>query len=269
MRVTDATTERNFLYNIAKAEERMQKLQDQESSMMNFQKPEDDPVGVQRSLLLKNQITRNSMYLRNIDRAKSWLETTEGALAGVSNVLIRAQELDIGGVTGSTPQDARDAVAKEVQGLIDEVSMIADTQVEGRHILTGTMPTWRVGPGIEISSDDLTAVLNDVTARLTDLKNILTTPGSGDPSTVLTQIQQSEDTVLSQRATNGARVARIEALETRTGDLDVEYQKLLSNVEDIDITQVVVRLKSAEVAYQAALGAGAMLIQPTLLDYLK
>lgn len=110
MRMTDVTMERNFLYNIGKSEERLQRLQDQAASGMNFRRPQDDPVGVQRTLGLRNQLNRNTMYLRNIDRAKGWMESTEGALAEITNVVTRAQELGLGGITGTTPQDSIDSI---------------------------------------------------------------------------------------------------------------------------------------------------------------
>ena len=36
--------------------------------------------------------------------------------------------------------------------------------------------------------------------------------------------------------------------------MDIEYERLLSNVEEVDLVEIVVRLKSQEAVYQAALG---------------
>ena len=61
----------------------------------------------------------------------------------------------------------------------------------------------------------------------------------------------------------------VDMLEAKAISLDIEYRKSLSNVEDVDLTKLLVQLKSAEAAYEAALGVGARLIQPTLLDHLR
>lgn len=271
MRMTDLSMERNLLYNVGQAEERLQRLQDMASSGKNFAKPQDDPVGVQRSMTVRNEMTKNSQYLSNLGRAKSFLGYTEEALSELSSTLSRAHELGLEGINGTNPQAAKDAIAAEVQQLVQEVQTLSDRTMEGRPVLTGTMPTWRVGAGVTMTSDDLSGLLKEAEDWLKSLEDGLRGVGSPppDPSVALTQIETVIDKVLSQRATNGARVSRLETLESQMTSLDIEYKKLLSDVEDADLTQVIVKLKSAEVAYQAALGAGARLIQPSLLDYLK
>ena len=269
MRMTNLTMERNFLYNIAGSEDRLQKLQDMASSGMKFQKPQDDPVGVQRSMGLRNERVRNEQYLQNLGRAKSWMEYTEQALSDLSGALNRAQEIGLQGITGTTPQDARNAIAAEVQQLREEVESLKGRTMEGRTVLTGTMPTWKVGDNLTMTTEDLTAILDEAIQHLNDLDAGLRGVAGEDAKLALTSLEETTDKALAQRATNGARVARVETLETNLTALDIEYKSLISDVEDIDITEVIVKLKSAETAYQAALGAGAKLLQPSLLDYLK
>jgi flagellar hook-associated protein 3 FlgL len=43
----------------------------------------------------------------------------------------------------------------------------------------------------------------------------------------------------------------------------------MSDNEDIDIEKVIMELKSHETVHRAALSAGARIIQPTLLDFLR
>jgi flagellar hook-associated protein 3 FlgL len=43
----------------------------------------------------------------------------------------------------------------------------------------------------------------------------------------------------------------------------------LSNVQDADMTQVMVNFSTQQAAYQAALRAGAQIIQPSLMDFLS
>lgn len=280
MRMTNLTIERNFLYNVGKSEERLQKLQDMASSGMNFRRPQDDPVGVERAITLRNELSKSQHYSRNIMRAKAWMDTTEEALGELTTVLTRAQEIGLAGANGTTPPDARRAIAAEVRQLIEEVAAIRGRTLEGRPVLTGTQPTWRIGPDLNMTAGDrdglggsseTEALLDNATAYLTDLATGLELPAldAGGVQAALHNLSVTGDEVLSSRATNGARVTRLEMLESKMALLDIEYQRLLSNVEDVDITQVIVRLKSAEAAYQAALGAGARLIQPSLLDYLR
>jgi flagellar hook-associated protein 3 FlgL len=43
----------------------------------------------------------------------------------------------------------------------------------------------------------------------------------------------------------------------------------MSKNEDVDMAEVIMRLKSEENVYRASLSAGARIIQPTLVDFLR
>lgn len=51
--------------------------------------------------------------------------------------------------------------------------------------------------------------------------------------------------------------------------LDENLTKLLSNVEDVDITKAILDLKMQETAYQAALQAAGRIMTLSLMDYLR
>ena len=77
------------------------------------------------------------------------------------------------------------------------------------------------------------------------------------------------NTVLNHRASTGAKVIRMETTLSRLEDYTVNYTKLLSDVEDADITKLITDLAMAENAYQSALNAAAKIIQPSLLNFLR
>jgi flagellar hook-associated protein 3 FlgL len=52
-------------------------------------------------------------------------------------------------------------------------------------------------------------------------------------------------------------------------DAELSLQDSLSQVENVDMARAMVDLQMNEVAYQAALGATARVLQPSLLDFLR
>lgn len=74
--------------------------------------------------------------------------------------------------------------------------------------------------------------------------------------------------LLSNRATVGAKVNRLETTSSRLTDLNYNFTKLLSEVEDADMTKLVSDLATQENSYKAALIASAKVVQPSLLDFL-
>lgn len=75
--------------------------------------------------------------------------------------------------------------------------------------------------------------------------------------------------ILNHRAAVGASAARLEATMFRLIDLNINFTRLLSEVEDADITVVLTDLAAAENNYQASLMASAKLIQPSLMNFLR
>ncbi|UCD17111.1 MAG: flagellar hook-associated protein FlgL [Candidatus Zixiibacteriota bacterium] len=75
--------------------------------------------------------------------------------------------------------------------------------------------------------------------------------------------------LLNHRASVGSKVIRLETAQSRLNDLDYAYTKLLSEVEDADLTKLVTDLAMQEASYQAAMISSAKIIQPTLLHFLK
>ncbi|HHT85197.1 MAG: hypothetical protein ACOX34_07050 [Bacillota bacterium] len=274
MRVTDLSIERNFLYNIFKVEKRLARLQDQASSGKAIIRPQDDPIGAGRSIYLRHDMAVSSQYQRNMDKAKNWMEQTESALSHLTNVIARARELALYGVTGTTPPDAKAAIAAEIRQLQAEAESIMNTTVDDRKLLTGTMPEWRVARDVMITTDDLGDWWGDMEATFVQLTEGLCPSDGSEPDEAAIQdalgrLDQWLDKILSARAENGARLRRLDILSEKAMNMDIEHQRLLSNVEEVDLVEVIVKLKSQEAAYQAALAAGARLIQPSLLDHLR
>ena len=86
---------------------------------------------------------------------------------------------------------------------------------------------------------------------------------------LIEHIDNSLEHLLNQRATVGARSLRLESTHSRLISQDLNFTKLLSNVEDADLTKVLTELATFENNYQAALMASARIIQPSLLDFMK
>ncbi|MBP8613979.1 MAG: hypothetical protein KBI40_03890 [Firmicutes bacterium] len=269
MRVTDLTIQRNFLYNIFGVEKRLGELQDMASSGKSITRPQDDPVGSEKSISLRHDLCVNDQYLRNIDKAKTWMSQTEQAMAHATSVLSRVHDLALYGGTGTTPDEARNAIAAEVSQLKEELSSVFNTTVDGRNLLYGTMPVWRLGTDVTLTCKGIEAIMTDVNAYMDQLEQGLQTSNVDDIAAAAEGLDQALDKVLSHRAENGAKLRRLDTLEEKSNDMYVEYKRVLSNVEEVDLTEVVVKLMSQQMAYQSALAVGARLIQPSLLDYLQ
>jgi len=86
---------------------------------------------------------------------------------------------------------------------------------------------------------------------------------------IIGNLEGGHQQILNQRAAVGSKVVRLETTNSRLSDLQYNYTKLLSEVEDADLTQLVTALAMQENSYQSALIAASKIIQPSLLDFLR
>lgn len=85
----------------------------------------------------------------------------------------------------------------------------------------------------------------------------------------LYNIRLDIDKVLVTQGEVGAKVNRLEKGIDRLKSLNENLTRLLSNVEDVDITQAIMELMMQQTAYQAALQSAGRILPMTLLDYLR
>ena len=127
-----------------------------------------------------------------------------------------------------------------------------------------------IAPGTSMGVNaDATATFDPV---FTALQSLSTGLGSGNTATIqgsITQLDTAVDAVNISRAQLGAKVNRLDFLQTRQSAVEVNLTGLLSTTKDVDMAQAITNFTMAQNVYQASLKAAAQALQPSLLDYLK
>lgn len=85
----------------------------------------------------------------------------------------------------------------------------------------------------------------------------------------LAGVDLRQQDILLYRATIGARINRLELQTSRLESTQESYTALLAHYEDANAAEVIMNLKMQENVYQSALAAGARIIQPSLVDFLR
>ncbi|WP_352418283.1 flagellar hook-associated protein FlgL [Proteiniborus sp.] len=74
---------------------------------------------------------------------------------------------------------------------------------------------------------------------------------------------------LQVRAEIGAKTNRLDMTEKRLESDAINFTRLLSENEDADLSEIIMNFKMAESVYLASMSAGARIIQPSLIDFLR
>lgn len=122
------------------------------------------------------------------------------------------------------------------------------------------------GPAVTAGQEDTSDNVFNVISQAVEALN------SGDSSKVsdlLAKVDSRMSTMLEKRSEVGARMNRIELITSRLEDNNINLQTVQSKAEDADMAEVITNLKMEENVYQASLSAGAQIIRPSLVDFLR
>lgn len=132
----------------------LSRLQEKISSGRNINRPSDDPVGLTRILDLSNTLRTDDRYNRNIEDAIAEVNTTDKALGSMVDLIHRAQELATQGANFSNNQSGRDAIALEIDQIINQLVQLGNTDINGKYIFAG-MRTGAPPFSRAVGSDDI------------------------------------------------------------------------------------------------------------------
>ncbi|EIU6826323.1 flagellin [Vibrio parahaemolyticus] len=109
------------------------------SSGNRINSAKDDAAGLQISNRLQSQMRGLDVAVRNANDGISIMQTAEGAMNEVTNIMQRMRDLSLQSANGSNSQAERTALQEEVTALNDELNRIAETtSFGGRKLLNGT-----------------------------------------------------------------------------------------------------------------------------------
>lgn len=110
--------------------------------------------------------------------------------------------------------------------------------------------------------DSLFSILSDFSKALKDNEPQKVYDG------LLGKIDGFIEKLANDRSIVGARANRVQSTLNYLSENEMNLKEMLSEKEDVDITETIVKLKEAENVYNLSLQVGAKLVQRTLMDYL-
>ncbi|MCD6199317.1 MAG: flagellar hook-associated protein FlgL [Deltaproteobacteria bacterium] len=109
----------------------------------------------------------------------------------------------------------------------------------------------------------------DIFTVLNDLKSSLEANEPGDIAVQLDNLGKASGQVNENIARCGTRMNRLEIAENNMADLDFNLTKLISNTEDVDISEIATELAMKEIVLKASYAMASKIGNLTILDFLK
>lgn len=293
MRITNSLQYGNLQQNVETSLENFTAIQGQISSGKKLTNFADDPAGASQSLSLRSAAADNTQYQRDADSAKSYLSAADSALSSVNTVVQSARQIAVQAANSSQSPDSLKALSSQVDGIIQQVTQLANTDLHGTYVFGGTetkAPPYDssqnyqgnaqplsagIGPGYSIQTSAVgSAVFGPTFAALQSLKQHLSDAAAGtagafaDISGDITKVDAGLTAISTTQATVGAKIVEVSAVKQQLTQAQTGYQDAISNIEGVDLASAYVQLQSAQNVYQASLATTAKATQYSLADYL-
>ncbi|MEL4318676.1 flagellin [Leifsonia sp. YIM 134122] len=260
MQINTNTAANNAYRNLNNTQNALSKSLEKLSSGLRINRAADDAAGLSISEGLRSQISGNKVAARNAQDGISVIQTSEGALTEVHNILHRMRDLAVQGGNDSNNADSRAAIKGEADALGEELTRIIDnTNFNGIKLLDGSTKSFQVGTGDNTSSSDVIDVkLSGTAASVGGLATAAGTASadfvvtdSATASGTITKIDAAITAISTDRATLGAAQNRF---ESTINSLSVAGENLAaaeSRIRDTDMASEMVNYTRASILSQA------------------
>jgi len=300
MRVTDKILQNNFITNLAFNTERLYEQETKVLTNKRINKPSDDPVGVMSSLTIRSRLSEIEQYKRNIDRSKTLITDSETAVTQLAEIIQSVNTLTIQGASDGYVDSDRISISYEINGLLEHVITLANSRSESIYSFAGTNNDTAAYSAIRDEAGEITSVKTSGSSGdvigvigenlklkiningedlfesgqnifdvLIDIRDNLREGNTDKLREDLNILDEAAEKVYNTQAVLGSRQNRITAAESRAEDDILNFSEFLSDTEDADASQVIIDYQMELLTLQASLQAGARLLQPKLVDFLR
>lgn len=236
--------------NIKKNKEDLNRSLQRLSTGRRINRGADDPAGLAISESLNAEIRALEQASKNIDHGVSMIQTAEGGLSQMGNLLGRAMELAVQASNGTNSPAQNSAIDNEFQSIKAEIDRISQSsEFNGQNLLNGELdPGSATQVDVQVGTDGSADsrinlnVIQDMSTQSLGIDTLdLSTPANAQAA--LSSIQNAISTVSQTRGTIGAlqnrfssaaqglgiTVENMRASESRIADADYALETAVLN----------------------------------------
>lgn len=298
MRTSLSQQVQNSLMYINLGSSKLLEAQSHVASGKRILKSSDDVPGTNQALNLRSSINTVEQFTNNITVTKPLLKATEHSISQLAKAVDAVRSIAADSINGTYSEDDLKLFAKQLDQIQAEMVDIANSQHLDQYIFSGTAtgtasvveqagtpPVAYQGnggarrvqvlswvslnvniPGSRIFNFDGSAGpgTTDIFTMVQQVKEKILSGSGTAVSAELANIDDIKNNLLSCQAQVGSWTARVESAEQTLGDMKARLQQMLSDTEDVDITQAIIDLKTQENVYQAALSVSTRMLELSL-----
>lgn len=290
MRVTDAMIRDQIITYLGESQSRLVEVQKQLSTNTEVDRSSDDPVRFERAGRFRSLLTRNEQYLGNIEDGIAWVQISTESLDVMHEAMQQIHEIGLQVRSDASP-DSRTQVIEYVDALIEEMVLMGNTSFMGKYIFGGTItkdtePLTYDGTAVTYNGnggiisrkvgEDTYLQINTVGSEFADifdsviaLRDALVANDGLAIDTALALIDEAEPELLNTITKAGSLQRKLELTRDNLEAAEVNLQSYISQAEDVDLAEAILRFNAQELGYRAALESSTRIMGISILNYLQ
>lgn len=223
------------------------------SSGYKINRAADDAAGLAISEKMRRQIRGLTQATANAQDGISMVQTAEGALNEVHDMLQRMNELAVKSSNETNQSEDRDYIQKEFTALKDEIDRVAETTTFNEQLLLKGGKSFDLQVGAEgTSGNKITVALDDLSAKGLSVDKLSV---SGNDNTLadqaITGIKAAIKKLNEQRSNLGAQQNRLEHTISNLGNVVENTTSAEAAIRDTDMATEMVRYSNNNILTQA------------------
>ncbi|MFN8792644.1 MAG: flagellin [Bdellovibrionales bacterium] len=239
MRVTTNIAAINAQRNLVGSQRVMNKSMAQLASGSRINIAADDAAGLAISESLKAQVRSAAQAQRNANDGISMVQTAEGGLSEISNIVTRLRELGIQAASDTVGDRERSFLDKEVQQLKEEIQRIASVTTWGTtKLLDGSSPDFDFQIGV-FNNEIEDRIQFKASENLATLDHLglagLDYASKEGAQTALELLDEAQNSVNGTRANLGALQNRLTSTVDNLGVAQENLSAANSRIRDTDV----------------------------------
>lgn len=228
----------------------------QMASGSRINKSADDAAGLAISEKLKSQIVSNQQANRNANDGISMVQTAEGGLDEISNMLTRLRELSIQSASDTVGESERGFTDMEYQQLKSEIQRVSQvTEFNGTKLLSGEGDgpvDFQIGTNNDDFQDRISFNVADTNASIDGLGiDEIGVSSKDGAQSALAVIDKATEMVSGQRASLGALQNRLTSTSRNLETSNENMSAANSRIRDVDYAKVTAENATNNILAQA------------------
>jgi len=227
----------------------------------------DDAAGLQIATRLKAQSSGMAVAMRNTQNSTSMLQTADGALGEVSNILTRMKDLATQASDASSTPNDKSAMQSEYDALGSELNNIMNnTTFGGSKLLKGGTVagamTFQIGASsgetmsLDLSATGTVGSMFDLDASLAAVSTNYTAPAVGTELTgaanaTINTISDALDKLGATRSALGGAANRLDHVYNNLSNISSNTQAATGRIMDVDFATESSNMTSNQMLMQA------------------